>query len=318
MVFDDASQKSSIVAAGLYNPVILKRFTEVWKAKEQLDIALPVYKTLERDLNITIDNKLKLLRRFTSIEEQNLWFNACDKINLEPFLSTQILKNTNPFIDAQYGFGQVLQTGRLDTEVLIKAYKAFLTDKNWFFNTKFQYNKLQIATNKLNYEDIEAQYIVFSEGFGVKQNPFFKHLPLNGTKGEVLTIKAPDLKLDFGIKSSVFLVPIGNDKYYVGATYNWKDKTHLTTEEGKNELVAKLRTFMTCDFNIINQRAGIRPTVKDRRPLVGRHADYKNLYILNGLGTRGVMIAPYVADKLYKYIENKQPLDPEINSNRFQ
>jgi glycine oxidase len=33
VVFDDQSQQSSIVAAGLYNPVILKRFTAVWKAK---------------------------------------------------------------------------------------------------------------------------------------------------------------------------------------------------------------------------------------------------------------------------------------------
>jgi glycine oxidase len=36
LLIDDKSQNSSKIAAGLYNPVILKRFSEVWNAKEQL------------------------------------------------------------------------------------------------------------------------------------------------------------------------------------------------------------------------------------------------------------------------------------------
>ena len=67
----------------------------------------------------------------------------------------------------------------------------------------------------------------------------------------------------------------------------------------------------------MNHVAGVRPTVKDRRPLVGRHSEYKNLYMLNGLGTRGVMIAPYVAKELFEFIENDEALDIEIDINRF-
>ncbi len=36
IVFEDDSQTSSLVAGGVYNPVILKRFSPVWNAKEQL------------------------------------------------------------------------------------------------------------------------------------------------------------------------------------------------------------------------------------------------------------------------------------------
>jgi len=68
---------------------------------------------------------------------------------------------------------------------------------------------------------------------------------------------------------------------------------------------------------VIEHVAGIRPTVKDRRPLVGRHPEYSNIYVLNGLGTRGVMIAPYVAQELYNYIQHDIPLDPEIDIKRF-
>lgn len=317
VVFDDESQKSSLVAAGLYNPVILKRFSEVWKAKEQLEIALPVYQSIEDDLNITIDYKLKLLRRFTSVEEQNMWFNASDKPKLEPYLSLQLLKNTNGNIDAPFGFGEVLNAGRLDTETLIDSYKSFLRSNDCLIDTTFSYDLLQVEDSVVHYKEIKAKNVVFSEGFGVKKNPYFKNLPLNGTKGEVLTIKSKVLQLSQAIKSSVFVIPLGNDLYTVGSTYNWEDKSNRPTQEGKDELISKLKTFITCDFEVVDHVAGIRPTVKDRRPLVGRHSEFPNLYVLNGLGTRGVMIAPYVAQELYKFIEKNKSLDPEININRF-
>ena len=36
LVVDNHSQNSSVIAAGLYNPVILKRFSQVADAEEQL------------------------------------------------------------------------------------------------------------------------------------------------------------------------------------------------------------------------------------------------------------------------------------------
>ena len=317
IVFDDSSQKSSIVAAGLYNPVILKRFSEVWKAKEQLKMALPMYAHIEEKLQIKIDYKLRILRRFTSIQEQNKWFIASDKPSLEAYLSTQLIKNNNAVIDAEFGFGEVLHAGRLDTEVLIKNYKRYLIKRNQLIEAPFNYANIQFETDFIQYENIKAKHVVFAEGFGVKQNPYFKALPLTGSKGEILTIKAPNLKIDYAIKSAVFIIPLGNDLYNVGSTYNNEDKSNTPTESAKAELLLKVRTFIKCDFEIVNHVAGVRPTVIDRRPLVGRHSEFKKIYVLNGLGTRGVMIAPYVAEKLYQHIENNIELDREINSNRF-
>ncbi|RKE98237.1 NAD(P)/FAD-dependent oxidoreductase [Ichthyenterobacterium magnum] len=317
IVFDNDSQQSSIVAAGLYNPVILKRFTEVWQAKAQLDLALPKYKALEDLLNVKLDYKIPVYRRFTSIEEQNKWFTAADKPSLEHYLSTTLKKNVNANIDAPFGFGEVLQTGRIDTKALIKNYRNYLVEMNQFVNETFNYQNLSVLEDKIEYQDYLASNIVFAEGFGVRHNPFFKSLPLNVAKGELITIKAPDLNIDFTLKASVFIVPIEDDLYWVGATYNWKDTTNSVTEEGKNELVNKLKKIITCDFKVVNQVAGIRPTVIDRRPLVGAHEIHSNMYVLNGLGTRGVIIGPYVAEQLYEFIENKLPLDNAINVKRF-
>lgn len=318
VVFDDQSQQSSIVAAGLYNPVILKRFTSVWKAKEQLEMALPFYERLEHLLEVKLDYQLPVYRRFASVEEQNEWFNASDKPLLEDYLFPKVIKNEYETIDAPFGFGKVLETGRVDTSALLNGYKLFLMMINSYVNESFDYLAVSIQENAVIYNDIKAKFIVFAEGFGMIKNPYFNSLPLNVAKGEVLTIKAPDLKIEFILKSSVFVVPEGNDHYSVGATYNWDDKTNKTTEEAKAELLDKLNGFIHCKYDVVNQVAGIRPTVKDRRPLVGTHPSHNNMAILNGLGTRGVMIGPYVAKQLFRHLENGTPLETEIDIKRFQ
>jgi glycine oxidase len=115
----------------------------------------------------------------------------------------------------------------------------------------------------------------------------------------------------------VFILPLGDDLFKVGATYNWKDKTDLPTEEGKIELIDRIKEIISCDFEIIEHYAGVRPTVRDRRPLVGTHLDFKNVHVLNGLGTRGVMLGPAMAKALFENIENDVSLDKEIDIIRF-
>lgn len=317
VVFDNTSQQSSSVAGGLYNPVVLKRFTSVWKSTEQLDIALPMYAGIEERLSVNLDYKIPVYRKFASLEEQNDWFAASDKPLLSRYLSSKIIKNDNDFIEAPFGFGEVLETGRIDVSTLIKAYKADLRADGLLFETAFNYSDLQFEGDSVCYDNINANHIVFAEGFGVKQNPFFENSPLNPAKGELLIIEAPDLKIDYVLKAGVFLIPLDNDLYIVGATYEWKDLSHNTTEKAKTELLTKLDKLISCDYKVVNQVAGIRPTVKDRRPLVGKHQDYNNVFILNGLGTRGVMIGPYVAKQLYHFIEYKTPLEREIDICRF-
>jgi glycine/D-amino acid oxidase-like deaminating enzyme len=317
IVFDNQSQQSSSVAAGLYNPVILKRFTKVWNAKSQLNLALPKYMVLEELLGVKLNFKLPVYRKFTSIEEQNDWFSASDQPVLCDFLSTTLIKNDNPYIRAEFGFGKVLHSGRINTSQMVSSYRELLDNDNRLYKEAFHHNQLEILTNEIRYKNITSKYIVFAEGFGLKQNPFFKELPLNGTKGEMLTIKAPDLKMDFILKSSVFIVPLGQDLYWIGATYERDDKTHVITSEAKEELVDKVKKIITCEFEIVKQVAGIRPTTKDRRPLVGAHFEHKHLFVLNGLGTRGVMIAPFVAEQLYNRIEHGSNLDKDIDIARF-
>jgi len=220
-------------------------------------------------------------------------------------------------IDAPFGFGELAASGYLDSKLLIEAYQNYLKHNNLFSSEVFQYEAIEFKDNYIQYKDHKAKQIIFAEGFGLHQNPFFKQLPLDGTKGELLHITSKNLELDKIVKSNIFILPIGNNTYKVGATYNWKDKTNAPTTEGKTELIEKLNELISCDYQIVAHLAGVRPTVNDRRPLVGTHPTYNTLHILNGLGTRGVMLAPFLAKNLWNYLENKIPLDKEIDCSRY-
>ena len=317
LVLDNNSQNSSKIAGGLYNPVILKRFSEVGQAKEHLLVMNVFFSALEQKLNTQLDFKTPILRKFFSIEEQNNWFSASDKVNLAPYLSTRLITKKYEFIDSPFGYGEVLQTGYVDTALLLDRYKNYLIQNQLFLEESFEYKLLQEETNGIQYKDIQARHIIFAEGFGMHANPYFLDLPLDGTKGELLIIKAPLLNLDVILNTSVFILPLGNDLFKIGATYNWDDKTALPTEAGKNELVERIKEIITCDFEIIAHHAGVRPTVKDRKPLVGTYKHHNSIHILNGLGTRGVMLGPAMAKALFENIEYQKPLDRFVDIKRF-
>jgi glycine oxidase len=317
-VLDNNSQNSSKIAGGLYNPVILKRFSEVGQAKEHLLVMNEFFSALEEKLNTKFDFKIPIVRKFFSVEEQNNWFAASDKVNLAPYLSTQIISKKYQSIDSPFGYGEVLQTGYIDTALVLEKYQGYLLKEQLLIEDTFDYALLEEEPNGIRYKDIQAKHIIFAEGFGIHANPYFKHLPLDGTKGELLIIKAPELNLDVIVNTSVFILPLGNDLFKIGATYNWDDKTNRPTEEGKRELVERIKEIVTCDFEIVNHFAGVRPTVKDRRPLVGTYKNHNSIHVLNGLGTRGVMLGPAMAKILFDHIEYQMPLEKAIDIKRFE
>ena len=318
VVFEDDSQTSSLVAGGVYNPVILKRFTPVWNAKEQLEVALPFYQKLEEKFNTKFDEKFLIKKVFKSIEDQNNWFEATDKPLLSAYLDPKIDNQKRKGVIADFGFGNVKEAGRIDTKKLVEIYREYLKTENKIQFEKFEHGQIKFRESHLEYKEYTTDRIVFCEGFGMTKNLFFNYLPLNEVKGELIIIHAPKLEIDFLIKSTLFVLPLGNHLYKVGATFNWSDKTSNPSEEGKTELVEKLKKVITVPYKIVEQTAGIRPTVRDRRPLVGVHPAYNKLAILNGLGTRGVMIAPTVAKQLFNNLEKDEKLDVEIDIKRFE
>jgi glycine/D-amino acid oxidase-like deaminating enzyme len=119
------------------------------------------------------------------------------------------------------------------------------------------------------------------------------------------------------LNSKINFTPLGNHRYYVGATYDWSSFEQEKTADKKRYLETNLNKSVNCNYEIIEQKVGIRPTVLDRRPLLGEHPKNKGMYVFNGMGTKGLSLAPYFATELIAHIEEGQALHPEVAISRF-
>jgi glycine/D-amino acid oxidase-like deaminating enzyme len=48
------------------------------------------------------------------------------------------------------------------------------------------------------------------------------------------------------------------------------------------------------------------------------HPEHDQLLVFNGLGTKGVMLAPYFANKMARFTLKDEPLPEEVNISRFK
>lgn len=317
IVIDKGINGSTTVSGGVFNPTVLKRFTAAWNANTFIEDALPFYQELSVKLQVSIVETLPVYRILKSIEEQNNWMLASANESVGSFLSSEILNNQNTSIIAPFGLGSVVRAGRIDPSLVLKAYSIHLDKQGKLRSESFQYDMLTRINGRICYKDLSARQIVFAEGAAAIHNPAFPKKFLVGNKGEYIIIKATELKCTAILKGPMMVIPLGNDMYKVGATYSRDDYTHHTTDIACEEIATKLKKMISCDFEIINQVAGVRPTVKDRRPLLGALPDQTNAYYFNGLGTRGILMAPSLSATLYEHIEKGMPLPKEVNIQRF-
>ncbi|MCZ4319289.1 FAD-binding oxidoreductase [Aequorivita viscosa] len=317
IAIDSGREGATAKSGGVFNPTVLKRFTAAWNASLFYPAAVNFYTELSKKLNKKLFVETSVLRIFKSVEEQNNWSVASDKKDLRQFLSSEFLKNTNTAIKASYGYGEVLGTAHIETELLLSGYREFLQEAGLLLSENFQYEILQYIDSSVNYKNITASKIIFAEGAKAIENPFFPEQAIIGNKGEYVLIKAPELQLDALLKGSLYVIPAGKNVYKVGATYSRDDYTDIPTELAKNEILSKLKTFVNCPFEVIGQTAGVRPTTKDHRPLLGSLKENRNLVFFNGLGSRGFLMAPLLAETLLNSLENKEALPKEMDIQRM-
>ncbi|CVK16943.1 Glycine/D-amino acid oxidase (deaminating) [Apibacter mensalis] len=317
-IIDIVSNSASFVSSGMYNPVVLKRFTPVWNAEIEINKLLKEFKDFEILLKVKLIYNSDLYRIFANEDEVRTWKKKSERNeNLKPFLDPEIYDSVNPNIIANFGMGKVYKSGKIFVRELLREFRKFLLKDNRLIDDIFDFNHLNKEINYYEYKGIKTKKIVFCDGYSLKYNPYFNYLPMEGVKGETMVIHANGLGLTDIVKSKVFIMPMDKDYYYIGATYHYREVNDEISEEGQNELINSLNKFLNIDYKIVKKFAGIRPTVVDRRPLLGEHPEFKNMFIFNGLGSRGVMLAPIMAEELYHFMENSKELLSEVSIKRF-
>jgi glycine/D-amino acid oxidase-like deaminating enzyme len=320
LVIDNGSQNtSSRVAAGIINPIVFKRLTLSWKVNTLLPFARQFYQNIEQQSGYTFFHKRIIYRFFSNQDEYNFWQQQCNEPHLVDYLSEPEKGSFNTFFSTPYGYGKVLQAGFLDTVLYLNYIKEFLISQNAYLQEEFDFTKMQMHANFIQYDNIKADKIIFCRGWNDAENPFFKSLNIfKLTKGEVLSVM-PEKDIDFNDEASkgIFFIKHITD-YKLGATYDWKELNTQPTDKAQTELLKKLHAFTNFKVTVKNHQAQIRPTVKDRRPVIGFLSKNPRVGIFNGLGTKGVMIAPWLARQFILSELNNRTVEKEISLSRFE
>lgn len=315
VLFSEGKRSASQVSAGIINPVVLKKFTTFWKAQEQIDFLKSSLKEIE---NYTGENYLidaPIHRIFHDENEQKLWLKKSGNEELVNFLDENfdLLSGVkNDFLS-----GKVSQSARLDVSGFFNGLFGFLENNGHLIKEKFIYQ--QLDTENLVYKDLHFKNILFCEGIRVTENPFFADIPVNPNKGHHIKVKlSQKIPEDITIKKKHFLFPVNEELYFYGGTYD-REQLHDQIDDSAVEQLKKgLSEFYLSDFEIADINVGFRPTVKDRRPIIGRHPEHQNLYVFNGLGARGILNGCYFSKSLYDFIEQGISLPSEISLDRFK
>ncbi len=300
---------SSRVAAGIINPLTGRKFNLSWN----YDIFKPHFLETYHEIGIKIGSKIlnekEIVRVVEKVADENYLLSKLSQNPYSEYATPIFPKELSPFFNEALNYISV-KGFQLDTTAFLNGYRALLNNAKSLIKAD-----LKISLKQNIFKDYDK--VIFCDGANVVSNPFFNWLPFQPAKGEVLIVKIPNLKLSYIYKHQLFISRIEDSIYWVGSGYEWDFDHGNPTEDGKEKLLKKFNQVIKVPYEIIDHIASIRPSTKYRRPILGQHNEHKNIYLLNGLGTKGSMLAPYLAYLMTKHIINGEEIPEEININRY-
>lgn len=311
IVFDAPIQgRASWVATGIVNPIVLRRTVLSWRASEMLAVAGAFYRELEQRYDTTFWHPLPLVELFPTAQEAGIWQLRMKDPELSRFLGRGPVNDPAlALLPQPYGHGVVQRSAWLDVKALLQAHR-----ERWVASGALEERRVDEGDIIPHDDGVEvhghsAPLLVACTG------PFAHEKGLVPVRGEGLTVRIPGFISRAMLHRGIFIVPLGSDLFRVGATFAWDNVWCGPTAEGQRALLDRLERLVQAPIEVVEHWAGVRPAAKDRRPILGRIAPHRA--VMNGLGSRGVLLSPWCAQHLCAHLFADAPLDPEVDASRF-
>lgn len=313
-VIDNGKNNSSKVAAGLWNPLVFKRLSPSWMVNQLLGELYSYYPKAEQLLKASFFNPMPIYKFINDENELKMWQLKQNDTDLYDFTNPVLKRINNDQYHQKKGYCTVFRSGFVNIPQYLEAAKNHLTELSTFISEDINYHEFEIVDAQLKFRNFDL--IIFAEGKNAIKNPFFNSLNFNLCKGDILTFRA-DLSInDAVVNNEGFIVPLGENIYKIGSTYIWDDLSDSPSEEGYKKMLDKIKSIINIPFEILNHESGIRPTTRDRKPIIGYHPDIKNAYIFNGMGTKGVLLSPFFSRVAIEHILFNAPLPADVCYDR--
>lgn len=295
----------SRVAAGLINPITGRRLHTTWKGEEITRMAIDAYADVERRTAAAIVRRRRLRRVFRDADMAAVFAERMSTDEYRWLDVHAIESGMHDEIDYPFG-GFEVDAATIDTNAFLDAVRTHISVRQGVADD---------AWISARQADVDA--IIWCTGWTASQHPLWSWLPFAPVKGEILDVRVPGLRLDHILSTNIWLIPLGDDRYRLGSTYDWDDLTESPTDAARATLIWQAERLLGRTVIVEGHQAGIRPASHRRRPYVGRHPLDARQVLCNGLGTKGSLLGPWTALQLARHLMYAEPLDPEIDLQQW-
>ena len=181
--------------------------------------------------------------------------------------------------------------GQLDNRAFYVASYEQVKDNVSFFET---------SADTVSTQDYD--YVIDCRGLGAKTVLG----GLRGVRGEIVRLYAPEVTLHRPIRLMhprypIYIAPKPNHEFVVGATEIESQSDKPMTLRSAMELLSSAYTVHSgfAEAEIVDMRAGLRPSLPDNRPIVETKGNH---IVINGLYRHGYLLAPKVVDIALSHI----------------
>ncbi len=290
---------ASAAAAGMINPITGRRLVKGWQIESLLPLARAAYATIETGLGVPLWREMRVRRIFADAREREIFSTKFSRGELAPFVVQH----------DEVGFW-VEGAAQVDVGRLLAASRA-----RWLARGRLVERAVDGRAELLSRE-----LVVDCTGLAAAKSDAFGFVPWEFSKGEVLTVAVEGLAPDVILNRRQWALPVAPGVAWVGATHEPGIIDPSPTDSGRSSLmVAAAELFgVARSFAVTGQRAGVRIVLPDKRPVAGRHPSNSRLGLINGLGAKGVLWAPWLARQWVNHLTEGVPFDAAIHVRRFE
>lgn len=242
------------------------------------------------------------------------------------WLDEDEIKSKHPGVNCMGGGLWLPVALTVDGDAYCQAYTTWLRQQGVTIVTKcdaslkHQFYNGTIRTKNLN---IECENIIFANGYEATLSPFWNQLKLVPVKGQVALFHSKEeLSFSHSVSGLGYIARLKDaHKFVHGSTYEHSFENIKTDTEGAsylNERLKRMLPELAKGAHLVSQWAGIRISTPNRKPVVGQHYDYKNLYLFTGLGSKGLLYSQFVAHHFAKHLISGTSLYKEISIDRLR
>lgn len=295
----DHKDSSSMVAAGLMNPITGQRLALTPRFELFAQHAHESYTAISAELGEAFFVPKPILRILRSTQEQE----RARQLIQASSSSAYALRLDPPGTHGQslhdpFGSLVIAGGGHLRTKSFLQALKAYFTDKNMLICEGINHKDIHLHQDHIEWKSRRFEAVICCEGFVAKDNPWFKDLPYNLAKGEILKVTIDSDRLpDALLCQQQWLLPDTKNIYWAGSSYDRQNINTIPSSEGEEMIIKGIKDFLKAEIRLLERYAGVRPVMLDQKPVVGMHPSITRVGIFNGFASKGILWAPYYAQQ---------------------